>query len=491
MTYNLKKMVAAASVAALMFGAASTAGAVDFSNVSPQGLTPAAELALSTTDPFIDLYSFDLDAGAGLVFPSGNVVVTITTPINTIFTSQVTAASLPGVNVSAVGGGAVGSNTVSFTLNGAGGLPSLSFMDLEIGLTSCNGAIGTLNAIAVDDNNVSIGSGPANFPAVVTDPQLVGACVSALDLSVTSDAASSDTLVLQSDGTLSPDGVVGAIQYTVNRDAVINGDEDFLTSACLSQIDFEIFQDFGTNNGIQSADIEIRAGQSKDFDPSTGIAAFSVGLPTDSADITDLMNALPDPIVLVEGVGPISASGVFVQNSVAFFNNVCGAFIVSESHASMALDALDTPGVETHGIYDWVNGGAAALAPSIWRIKSSSSALTDQLPDVAIPLTVTLTNANPVSANGVYDGMVTPVEGQIILDSRAFGIPGLDFETADVQLGFQFGPGTPTDLDVDRYVVTVGGGITAYADGANDILNGTGFPSVGTPVSDPAFVPVP
>ena len=80
MTYNLKKMVAAASVAALMFGAASTAGAVDFSNVSPQGLTPAAELALSTTDPFIDLYSFDLDAGAGLVFPSGNVCLLYTSP---------------------------------------------------------------------------------------------------------------------------------------------------------------------------------------------------------------------------------------------------------------------------------------------------------------------------------------------------------------------------------------------------------------------------
>ena len=162
----------------------------------------------------------------------------------------------------------------------------------------------------------------------------------------------------------------------------------------------------------------------------------------------------------------IAATPTSVTNSVASFGTACGVFIPSEAHLGGLLDTIDTPGTETFGTYDWVGGTAASATRSIFRATSNGAAL----PPVAIPFIVELTNASPASANGEYAGFVTPVEGQIMLDSAAFGVPGLVYDYADVQLSFQLGDNSTTNLDVDRLVVTSTGGITAYADGANDVI---------------------
>lgn len=486
MTYNLKKMVATASVAALMFGAASTAGAVEFSNVTPQGLTPASQLDVAS-DPFVDLYSFDLLAGAGLVYPDGNVVFTITAPGNATFTS-VSAANVPGSSVSNASLNSAGT-VASFTVLGIDGDSSVSFADLSIELDSCAGTTGVLTATAIDDNGAGspVGATAIFGNTTPTEPQLVNACVPALTFNVASDELVEDTLVLESDGTLSPSGNVGSINFAVNPDAIINGDEDPLTAECLDAVNFELSLGIGNPNGIGYADIALRRSFAAPFG-SLGVAPVSVS----GTDLIDLINVSLDDIVLVEDSDPITEiaeSSVSVGSAVVTYNGSCATFETTTFLAPTnggVLDTLDTPGTETFGVYDWV-GGAATLTPSIWRVVAANPA--QQLADVAIPLTVTLSNASPASANGDYEGMVTPVEGQIIIDSRDFGIPGLDFDVANVELAFQSSDDTTTvELDVDRYIVTVGGGITAFADGANDILpTGPGVPATG--VTDPADDP--
>ena len=378
-----------------------------------------------------------------------------------------------------------GNQFVSFTVNGIAGADTVSFADLEISLLDCAGTTGSMIAFAEDDNGQGIVGGNASFGGVVPGDQLINACVSALDLSVISDEANNDTLVLQSDGSLSPNGYLGALAYTVNRDAIINGNDDFLTSVCLDQVDFAVAQTIGSTNGILSADVAVRSGETAFFDAS-GVARFSF---TDERDFRDLLNSSFDVIHVNENGGSIAATATSVINSVASFGTACGVFIPSESHIGGLLDTIDTPGTETFGTYDWVGGSAASATRSVFRATSNGAAL----PPVAIPFIVELTNASPASANGEYAGFVTPVEGQIMLDSAAFGVPGLVYDYADVQLSFQLGDDSTTNLDVDRLVVTSTGGSTAYADGANDVI------PVGQAVStdvedaqnDVNFVPVP
>ena len=152
-----------------------------------------------------------MDAGGLLSYPAGNVIINVTLPGNAIFTTAPSAANIPGVSVSNVSSTAT---TASFTVNGVAGATTISFSGLEIGLTSCAGTIGSLTAAAQDDNGAGIVGGTATFGGVVPGDQLINGCVSALDLSVISDEANNDTLVLQSDGTLSPDGYLGALAYT-------------------------------------------------------------------------------------------------------------------------------------------------------------------------------------------------------------------------------------------------------------------------------------
>lgn len=460
MKYNLKKYAATASVVAMMCGAVGTANAIEIDMVSPTGTTPANELAISAVTPFVDTYSFDVNADSGLTYPVGNVTFSITAPTNMSLDS-LTAANLPGIAVSNITeiGALTAGQTWEVTVSGIDGTSTLSFVDVEMSIDNCGGSTGALTVSAEDDNGAGVGGAQsAAYPAPLSlDPQFVAPCVSGFDIDVQSDSGTDDTIIVGPTFTsLAPSNVIGTIQGLVNKDAVLDGSDSFITPACIDAVDFDV--NLPGSTGITDVEIAIRLGVSAPV--VGGVATFSL---TDTLDITDLLNPLPDPIEVVTDGSVIAATSPTVSNVNITFDPGCG-LIPSEAGAGGALDVISNPGLLTFGVFDW-NGQANTI--SVYRFTGLMG---------ATPFDVELSNSD---ANGVYSGTLIPdASGEAVINSVSFGLGAAapTYTRADAE----FTLNTAAAVDVDRLMVTPDGGITAFADGANlEIFGGPNGDSDG------------
>ncbi len=462
MTYNLKKIAATASVVALMCGAAGTASAQSFTNVTPTDKSPATELDIAAT-PFVNSYSFDISAASGQVLPDGNVKLTFTAPSNMVFDTVPSAANLSGAAVVLVTHTA-GSGTVVYDLQIATGVSSISISGFDLSISDCGGSAADMTFSMTDD---------ASSPTTITgtypgtgEPPLVAPCEQALDVVVTDDVATDDTIVLNDGLTLSPSNQIGWINTVINRDAILDANMAPMRWTCVDAVSFDVNV---PNSGISDVTVGIQLGVTEPL--VAGVASFTL---TDAGNIQDFMNEVPDEIWVETDGTPISTfvGGTSVTNVVVTFNDSCADLIPSASYAGGALDSIDAVGVQAFGPFDWVGQGGATT--SFFRVTRLNG---------PTPFEVELVNSD---ADGIYSGTLTPdADGRIVINSNSFGLGAAapTYTNGDVLFRFE----TNEPLDVDRLLLTTGFGITNYGDLGNfgtDFVDGDAANSGYGPASD-------
>lgn len=261
----LKKLLLAASMAALTTGSAHALDVV-ITTPSTSVHTPAEELIISETAPFIFDSAFALDTSDPInaFFPVGTtLVVDIELPEGVTF-------GVPGAPVTSVtssnfqvlpngSGGGAGTRNVSYLITTL--VPNISripfsFDDLE--LTEClSSATVSINAVT-EAGGTDVDGGSAESTGVI-----INNCASALNGTVVSDSTvpgdSADSIIQLLNYTTITDEVSGVvpvadISYSINATVDLDETPTAMVNADVSAIEFVVqFEDLAgiTNVGLQ------------------------------------------------------------------------------------------------------------------------------------------------------------------------------------------------------------------------------------------------
>ncbi|MGB3455167.1 MAG: hypothetical protein WBG08_11030 [Litorimonas sp.] len=473
---------------------ATSAHALDADVTAPAAVvTPALELDFPQPAANTAPLQFELFTETG-AYPSGNnIVVQLTLPSGTSFSSAATGANVTGnCDTTRTGSGAacggvavVGAAGVSATLQNGGGVGAttaeylvsvnsgvnineLAF-DFDIRLDACVTTPTALTITAEID-----GSGTNIEDGIAVGDDAVAACASALNGVVFDDEPTDDDNFIElPDFVDLDDSQIGYINYSFSG-AARSIDGTAVDATDVTSVTFDVvFPDADSDEYIDDVYIDfdsntcaaqdLVATDNGDGTYTFAITAGNIALFTNGGNTAATINVNQDALcadVLAGNTDPIPTQQLSVDDATVVFNDTNANFVATEAGAEGNIDLLNREG-QAFGFFDW-NGSAGTN--SVYRVTG--------LPvGEAIDYTVTFERSNPATADGTYTGTVTSTTGEAVLTSfDNFGLTaGPDFTRADVLMNFEVATvanGGTADLDVDRLMAR-NGVVSAFNDGAN------------------------
>ncbi len=484
------KLFAAASVAALMAGAANAQLAIEQDN--PAGATITAPYSIAEEVDFpVAALAGDLDAGLGVavltqgVIPPGQNIFLTLNITNATLTANLDGSEIDAGITGAVvdDGGSIGDSFVRYLIT-TDTLDSSNFLGLDgininlpIEMSGCGDVTVSVTEFATESGGTPIEGGTASLaaPAITCDEAFVTTLVPDADTTVLDFAGGFTNFVVAAPDT-GTTAVLGeydlVVDTTVNVDLANNSlTPDVGTPADPSMVlGFESSVDFVDANGVVNGTAAPGVGTLFDAGP-TAVASNSVplvGTPDATAAIEDGTFS-----ILIDGSTSIEAQTVSVSGAIIDLDDAGHSLQDTDPFNSADVEDLRLNG-QYFGPFDWVSDGTK-LVNTIFRVTGL-----DGLSD--IPAQVIVNNArNGAATEGVFPFtlLASDVEGsEIRLNSDQLEAIAGQFGTADISLVFS----TDLDLDVDRLLAGPSQAVVVpFGDGAN--LDGLGDQSPTTPTS--------
>jgi hypothetical protein len=475
------KLFAAASVAALMAGAANAQLAIE--QDSPVGASITAPYSIAEEVDFpVAALAGDLDAGLGVavltegVIPPGQNIFLTLNITNATLTANLNGSEIDAGITGAVvdAGGAVGDSFVRYLITtdnidlstGDATRDGIN-VNLPIEMSSCGDVTVSVTEFATESGGTPIEGGTASLaaPAITCDEAFVATLAPDADTTVLDFTGGFTNFVVAG-----PDTITTAIlgEYDLAVDTTVNVDLAGTNADPAMVLGFENSVDFVDADGIDDGTAATVLGTLFAAGP-TAVASDSIAL----AGTTDATLAVESGTfeIAIDGVTSIEAQTVSVSGAVIDLDDSGFSLQDTDPFNSADVEDLRLNG-QYFGPFDWVSDGTK-LVNTIFRVTGL-----DGLSD--IPAQVIVNNArNGAASEGVFPFtlLASDVEGsEVRLNSDRLEAIAGQFGTADISLIFS----TDLDLDVDRLLAGPSQAVVVpFGDGAN--LDGSGGQAATTP----------
>lgn len=477
---KLFKLMAAASVGALLAGAANAQLALEQDDAGSATISApysiAEEVDFAVAGPAGDLDAiFGLEVlTQGVIPPGQNIFLTIQIQ-NGVLDANLDGSEFGGGITGAVvdAGGTIGDNSVRYlittdTIDLSTGDASRDgvVLDLPVQMSSCGDLTFSVTEFETESGSTPIEGGSAALaaPAVTCDEAFVTNVAVDVDNTVLSFLTGFTTFVVSAPDTAT-NAILGdfdfAVDTTVNVDLAATAADPAMVLGFASDIDFL------DATGIVDGEA-VPAGGDTLFDAGpTAIAGTTIPLvnsisPTNATETgTFELN--------IDGINPVSAQAVTVSNAEIDLDDATYSLQATDPFNSADVEDLRLNG-QYFGPFDWVSD-STALVNTIFRITGLDSAGPD------IPAQVIVQNSRNGN-NGVFPFtlLASDVQGsEVRLNSQALeNIVGSSFRTGDISLVFS----TDLDLDVDRLLAGPSQAVVVpFGDGANQDGSGGTVPT--------------
>lgn len=471
---KMMKLLGAASVAALIAGAANAQLALEQSDLNLSAVTPDIDAPIEVAEEIDftalsdattgDAATFGLEVlTQGQIPPGQNIFLSISVT-NGVFASDLDGDEVVDGDTGSVvqTGGAAGDSSVQYLITtdaddnaSNGGSRDAVGVNLPILMSSCGDVTFAVTQFQTEGAGTVIEGGAADLTDGAGDPVNAVECVDAFVATLAPDAAVS-TINFASGflDFVGPTGTTILGDFNLAIDATVFVDLG-TTVADESMVDgFDVSIDFADASGIDDGTATATAG---------AIFADADVAPTgDSILLSSTTTATANPStgtfdIDADGVDPMMAQAVTASGGTITLDDTY--LQASDDFTAQDVEDLVFNG-STFGPFDWV-ADTNGRVNSIFRVTGLDAITTD------IPGLLIVENSRN-DLNGVFpfDVLMSSVEGSEIryTSSSLEGIAGA-FGTADITMVF----GGVLDLDVDRLL---SGPSTAtvvpFGDGAND-----------------------
>jgi hypothetical protein len=474
------KLLAAASVAAIMAGAANAQLAIEQDSATGSTITAPYSIAEEVDFPVAALAG-DLDAGLGVsvltegVIPPGQNIFLTLQLTNATLTANLNGSEIDLGKTGAVvdSGGSIGDDFVRYlvttdafdTSTGDATRDGLR-VNLPIEMSSCGDVSVAVTEFKTESGGTPIEGGAASLaaPAITCDEAFVATLAPDLDTTVLDFTGGFTNFVVAG-----PDTITTAVlgDYVLAVDTAVNVDLAGTPASATMVQGFESSVNFVDASGVvngtaATADALFAAGP-------TAVATNSIPLvgttPAAAASETGTFS------IAIDGATSIAAQTVSVSGAIMDLDDSGFSLVDTDPFNSADVEDLRLNG-QYFGSFDWVSDGTK-LVNTIFRITGLDGASD-------IPAQVIVQNARNGSAfEGVFPFtlLASDVTGsEYRMNSDMLEAIAGQFGTADISLVFS----TDLDLDVDRLLAGPSTAVVVpFGDGAN--LDGSGGQANTTP----------
>jgi hypothetical protein len=477
---NNGKLMAAASIAAIMVGAASAQLAIEQDSAAGSTITAPYSIAQEVDFPVAALAG-DLDAGLGVsvltegIIPPGQNIFLTLQITNATLTANLNGSEMDLGKTGAVvdSGGSIGDSFVRYlvTTDGDDGSTLDPTRDglrvnLPIEMSSCGDVTVSVTEFKTESGGTNIEGGTATLaaPAITCDEAFVATLAPDLDTTVLDFTGGFTNFVVAG-----PDTITNAIlgDYELAVDTSVNVDLGGTNADPAMVLGFESQVNFVDANGVVDG---TAATLDTLFDAGPTVVAVNAIPLAGTADAAAASETGTFEIN-IDGVTPIAAQTVSVSGAIMDLDDGGHSLKATDPFNSADVEDLRLNG-QYFGSFDWVSDGTK-LVNTIFRITGLDAASD-------IPAQIIVENARNGSAfEGVFPFtlLASDVEGaEYRMNSDMLEAVAGQFGTADISLVFS----TDLDLDVDRLLAGPSQAVVVpFGDGAN--LDGDGGQAPTTP----------
>jgi hypothetical protein len=477
---NNGKLLAAASIAAIMVGTAGAQLAVEQDAAAGSTISAPYSIAQEVDFPVAALAG-DLDAGLGIsvltegIIPPGQNIFLTLQITNATLTANLNGSEMDAGKTGAVvdSGGSIGDSFVRYLVT----TDAVDFstgdatrdglrVNLPIEMSSCGDVTVSVTEFKTESGGTPIEGGAAALaaPAITCDEAFVATLAPDLDTTVLDFTGGFTNFVVAG-----PDTITNAIlgDYELAVDTSVNVDLGGTNADAAMVLGFESQVNFVDANGV--VDGQATTADALFATANTVVAANAIPL----AGTTDAVAASETGTfeINIDGVTSIAAQTVSVSGAIMDLDD--GGFALKDTDPFNSADVEDLRlNGQYFGSFDWVSDGTK-LVNTIFRITGLDAASD-------IPAQIIVENARNGSAfEGVYPFtlLASDVEGaEYRMNSDMLEAVAGQFGTADISLVFS----TDLDLDVDRLLAGPSQAVVVpFGDGAN--LDGNGGQAPTTP----------
>ncbi len=493
----IKKLMTAASVAALLTGAASAQLKLEATGAGPT-IDPASVIAeevdftaLNATAAGVGSVELEI-VTQGTIPPGQNLFLTIEATNATFATGLNGAEFTDGTTGAVVNtGGASGGSSVRYLITsntGNDGSSSGNGADrvqllLPFNMTSCGDVTFSVTEFETESAGTDIEGGSASLTTSG------GGAPFALEPLLTCEDAYQATLAVDADDTTldfntdfeqfvvaAPDTATTAIlgDFTLNVDTSIDIDLNGTAAAPAHILGFDADVDFADDTNIATGEAIPGVGALFTV-AATATAANEVALSSTTAAASVADDGTFEIVISGASGDPVSPQTVSVSDATLTLDDTTFSLLATDDFLAADVEDLKLNG-QYFGPFDWVSD-STKLVNTIFRVTGF-----DGVDDIPAQFVVQ-NSRNGAAFNGVYPFTIlaSDVQGsEIRLNSAAIEAEAGLFGTADVSIVFS----SSLDLDVDRLLAGPSNAVVVpFGDGANDSGLGTPYGSTA-PTTD-------